>query len=281
MLSYQLTIIRSQMKKIILLALLFFSTLSLHADVEDKWKINAGAMFVTNFETEMQLTPKNLPVGARVNSKEQLGMKNDTGVFRLDTTYRFNDTHGLDFTYFTVRSDGQKVIQRDIQWDDRNISAGATLSSHFNMDTYKLNYVYSFYHNDDVELALSVGLHITGLNVGLGASGYVDGNASQAYSSSSALRLPLPVVGFKGEYTIIKKRLFINYKSDYFTLNYEGFKGSLISTSLALEYRFVDHVGVGLGYNSNKIYLKADDGDNKLEVTNDLSGALLYFTYIY
>ncbi len=265
----------------LLVLLLLMAAVTLQADVEDKWKINAGAMFVTNFETEMQITPKNVPVSARINTKDQLGMNSDTSVFRLDGYYRFNNTHSMDFSYFSVRSDGKRNINRDIHWNDNTISAGASINSHFNMDVYKLNYDYSFYHNDKVELTLTAGLHITGIDLGLGASGTVDGNATDSYSSSSAATLPLPVFGFKGEYTIINKTLFVNYKSDYFFLDYEGFKGRLVSSSVALEYRFVNHVGVGLGYNSNNIYLKADDGDTKLEVSNNLTGALLYFTYIY
>lgn len=269
------------MKNLLLLLTLTLLSGTLQADVEDKFKINVGTMFVTNFETEVQLTPKNAPLSARVNTKDQLGMNNDTNVLRLDGYYRFNNTHSVDFSYFSVRSNGEKTTNRDLTWDGNIISAGASIDSHFNMDTYKVNYDYSFYHNDKVELALTVGFHITAIDLGLGASGTVDGNITDSYSSSSAATLPLPVFGFKGEYTIIDKKLFASYKSDYFFLDYDGFRGTLISSALNLEYRFLENVGMGLGYNSNNIYLKADDGDKKLEVTNTLSGALLYLTYIY
>ena len=46
------------MQKIVLLTLMLLAA-TLSAQVADKWKINAGTMFVTNFETEMQLAPKN------------------------------------------------------------------------------------------------------------------------------------------------------------------------------------------------------------------------------
>ena len=269
------------MSKIFLLLGLLLSQLVLLADVKDKWKIDIGAMLVTDFETEVLLTPKNLPLGVRINTKDQLGMENETGVFRFDGYYRFTNTHSIDISYYSVRSDGQRVINQDILWDDNNISAGASINSHFNMDVYKVNYGYSFYHNDKVELTLTTGLHITSIDVGLGASGVVDGNNTETYSSASSATIPLPVVGFKGQYTIIKKRLFVNYNSDYFFLDYDNFKGTFISTTIGIEYRFFDHVGVALGYNSNKIYLKADDDDNTLELKNNLSGVLLYFTYIY
>lgn len=273
------------MKNILLLSLLLLSSLA-SAEVTDKWKINAGAMFVTNFETEMRLTPNNLPVSVQINTKEQLGMKSETGVLRLDGYYRFTDTHSIDFSYFAVRSDGSKTINKDLEWDGDTISSGATLTSHFNMNVYKINYVYSFYHNDKVELALSAGLHITSIDAGIGASGTItDKNGvtytTDSYSSAASATAPLPVVGFKGEYTVIDKRLFVTYKADYFVLNYETFKGTLTSTALNVEYRFIEHVGVGIGYNANKISLQTKDGNAELDITNNLSGVQAYFTYVY
>ncbi len=269
------------MKKQLFLILLF-TGVSLFAQVKDKYKINVGTMIVTNFETEMQLTPKNAPVSARINTKDQLGMKSDTNVFRIDGYYRFTDKHSVDFSYFSVQSDGGKVINKEIEWNDEIISAGASVNSYFDMDVYKVNYGYSFYHNDKVELALTAGLHVTSVSLGLQASGTIDGAAAAESSSSSAsATIPLPVFGFKGEYTIIDETLFINYRTEYFFLEYDTFRGNLHSSAINLEYRFLENVGVGVGYNNNTIYLQMDDGDKKFEVQNVLSGAMLYLTYIY
>lgn len=271
--------------KILLIALLFL-TASLSAEVKDKWKISAGAIFVTNFETEVLLTPKGLPVAAKINTKDQLDMESDTTAFRLDSYYRFNNSHSINFSYFTINSDGNKVIAQDLEWEGNVISGGASVQSYFDMDIYKVNYAYSFYHNEKVELAVTAGLHITSLDLGIAANGTITDsngniNTGSAYTSSAGVTLPLPVFGVILKYTIIDKRLFLDYKSEYFALKYNDVQGHLISSAVNLEYRFVDHVGVGLGYNTNRIYVKADDGDNKLEVANDLSGVMLYMTYVY
>ncbi len=257
--------------KILLIALLFITS-SLSAEVKDKWKISMGSMFVTEFETEMQLTAKTLPLAARINTVDQLGMKSDTNVFRLDGYYRFNDTHSIDFSYFTVKSSGEKDLTAAIEFDGKDYIIGEVVKSYFDMDIYKINYGYSFYHNEKVELMLTAGLHITTVDLGLG---------SDSTGSSSGAIIPLPVVGFKGQYTIIDKKLFVEYRSDYFMLKYNNIEGSLLSSTFNIEYRFVDHVGVGLGYNANNIFVSADDGNKKLEVENSLAGAMLYLTYIY
>ena len=261
-------------KRWILISLLVIGV-TLSADVEDKFKINMGAMLVTSYETEMQLASKNIPLSLGINTKDQLGMESETNVFRLDGYYRFNDIHSIDISFFSVKSAGNKVLTADIEWDDKTISAGTTVNSHFDMDVYKINYVYSFYHNEKVELALTTGLHITALKLGLEADSITDGD------EKVGVAIPLPTFGFKGEYTVIDKRLFVEYKTDYFFLKYDDYQGRLVTSSLSLEYRFVDNVGIGIGYNSNKIFVAMDDTDKKFEVTNDLTGAMCYMTYVY
>jgi len=151
--------------KLLLVSLLFVGA-SLSAEVKDKWKINMGSMFVTSFETEMQLSSKNAPFAARIDTEDHLNMKNDTNVFRLDGYYRFNDTHSINFSYFSVKSNGSQSISGEhILWDGRVISAGASIKSYFDMDVYKVNYGYSFYHNEKVELMLTAGLHITTMGI--------------------------------------------------------------------------------------------------------------------
>jgi len=271
------------MKYEVLLAFTLLAT-SLVADVKDKFKINVGAMYVTNFETEMQIGPSGKALNATLNTQDQLGMSYDTNVFRLEGYYRFNDAHRMDFSYFTVKSSGNRIINQEIpEWGENNdtIAAGAEVGSYFNMDIYKLNYAYSFFHNEKVELALSAGLHITNFDLGLSASGTINGTPSQALVTSTKLLAPLPVVGFRGEYTIIDKTLFAQYSADYFYLRFDGFEGSLVSTTLNVEYRFLDNYGVGLGYNSNNINIAADNGNLRVKASNSLRGAMAYVTYVY
>jgi len=260
---------------IIKLLLLVMVSATLNADVSDKWRVSAGGMFVTNFETEMQLSPKNFPVGLRINTKDQLGMENETAVFRVGGYYRFNNKHNINISYFRVKSNGVKVLGENIEWGDSLFPEGTQLVSYFDMSVFKINYGYSFYHNKDVELQVTVGLHTTKIDAGLKSTLLAN------ETSDSSITVPLPVVGFYGEYTIVEKKVFVSYRADYFSLQYDDMKGSFISSELNLEYRFINHLGIGLGFNSNKIYLSAIDDNSNLEIRNDLSGIQLYFTYIY
>ena len=216
--------------------IIFFIGTTLYAEVNDKFKISLGIMFMTSFETEMQLVPDSIPIGVRINTEDQLDMESETNVFRLDGYYRFTDTHSIDFSYFSVKSEGHKTINRAIEWNNETIDTGASVNSYYNMDVYKVNYGYSFYHNKKVELALTAGLHITTVDLGLSAKGTINGVVNQVSDSRASGTLPLPVVGFKGEYTIIDKRLFVNYKTEYFFIGFDEYKGALLTSVLNFEY---------------------------------------------
>jgi len=254
---------------------------SLFAEMEDKWAVKVGGMYVTTFETDMQIGKEGVPIGAKINTKDQLGLESDSVVLRLDGYYRFNDTHSVEASYFAARSDSHKTIQKDIEWDDSIIEAGATIDSYFDMDVFKINYGYSFYHNDDVELMLTAGLHITKIDLGLTAEGTVDGEEGRTSTSSSTVTAPLPIVGFKGEYTILPHSLFVTYKADIFYLSFGDFQGSILSNGLDLEYEVTEHVGVGMGFDSTIINVISDDNDKKVEVENKLFGLLFYVSYTY
>jgi len=254
---------------------------SLVAQVHDKWKINVGSMYVSSFETELQWSRKNFPVGAKINTKDQLGLESETAVFRLDGYYRFNKTHKIEFSFFGVNSDSGRSLEKELTWDGKVISAGAQFSSYFDMKVYKLNYAYSFYHNDKIELALIAGVHVTQVDIGYSAHGEIDGVASASATSSSSITAPLPVIGFEGQYAITPKKLFVNYEANYFYLRTNDYAGAITSTALKLEYRFIEHVGVGVGYNINNIIVQKDNGTDKINIDNRLSGAIVYMSYTY
>jgi len=259
--------------------LLLISTV--YAESSDRLKVDVGGMFVTSFETDMQLSKKGFPIGGKINTKDQLGMDSNTISFRLGGHYRFSDRHGIECSYYGVRSDSHKRVDREFEWNGDLIDVGAMVDTYLDMDVFKIKYAYSFYHNDRVELALGVGLHITPIGLGLTAKGKINGVEKQNTSESSSVTAPLPVVGFGGEYTIIPNRFFASYQANYFYLAFTDYKGALISNTLAMEYAFMDHVRAGLGFDSDVIIVEMDDGDKKVEVENRLSGVLLYLSFTY
>lgn len=273
------------MKKALLLILIIAT--ALFAQQMEQLKLNIGSMLVTNFETEVQYSNSNIPIGIVINTKDQLGMESDNAAFYLSGYYRFNHKHALGFSYYDIKSNGNILhLSKDIPWGNNTIKAGAKVDSYFNMGVYKLNYLYSFYHNDDIELQLSAGLHVTRVRTGLHAFGSIqdsNGTISTAedYASNTSTTLPLPVVGFNGRYEILTQKLSVLYSSEFFVLKIGDYKGSFIQNSLGVEYRFMQNLAAGLAFNASEIYIETTKDDNKLKIQNNLGGFLLNLSYYY
>jgi len=270
--------------RFMLIALLFCSTLFAHEDGEIK--LNLGGMYVTTSETSVNLG-KSGRVGVSIDLNKQLGQEHKSQVFYMDGSYRFNDKHSLTVGYFGIKNIGSRSIEENLEWTDKDgndyiIAAGASVSSHFNIKILKMDYGYSFYHNDDVELTLTVGLHLTDFDVGILANGTINGDPlADPLDETSGLLAPLPTFGFRGEYTVIPKDLFVTYNFDYFFLTYDDYQGSLMNSTLGLEYRFTDSLGMGVGYDITNMNVEMDDGKRNMKVDSRFSGITAFFTYIF
>lgn len=246
----------------------------------ETFKINLGGMFVSDFETDLQMGQKGIPLGAKINTKDQLGMQSETAVFRADAYYRFNDTHSLGLSYYSVKSDSSKYVPGTIEWNGDTIS-DAQIQSYFDMTIYELYYGYSFYHNPDIELELTAGLHVMEISLGLSAQGTVNGVPNEGVDSAASVTAPLPVFGFKGVYYILPKTLSVTYAAQYFFIQIDEYKGAFVSNMINLEYQFAEHFGAGVGFSANTLGLKRTQGGTTVDATNTLNGVLAYLSFSY
>ncbi len=243
----------------------------------DNFQIRLGGYLVSDQNTEFKLSKNG--VGALINLQDVFNMSSTAQVFRFDGYYRFTPKHRVEFSWYSINSSGE--TGQDFQWGDENITAVGDLNTFFDTDIYKVNYVYSFYHNEEVELGISAGLHVMALNVGFDGSYNVDGNLSDSHRNETAVTAPLPVVGFRVAYNIVPS-VSVKYSVDYFFITYEAITGGLIDSEFSLDWRMTRHFGVGVGINSTRMRLVDDLGDNKeLVVNHDVTGGLVYATLTY
>ncbi len=250
------------------------------AEVEDKFKLQLGIMFPNTFETYLQLNTIDASKDDLVNAQNELQL---TQTITLDfkSYYRFNNTHSIEAEIFSLRSSGDTSASKNFEFDNKMINIGAKVQSHYNQDIYKINYAYSFHHTKNVEIALNAGLHVTHFDVGLYAEGNINDISDTYTESIFKTTLPLPTLGFKVEYTILYDTLFTHFNAQYFLLAVDSFSGSLNTSELGLEYRFVDHVGMGINYTSNFMQLRVQNSTQELKIDNRIQGLEFYVTYVY
>ena len=269
------------MKKLLMKGLLFsmiiFGTTLLQAEeaMPDDFQLRLGGYLLADQDTDVKVSKHGL--GATINLQDLFELETTSQVFRLDGYYRFTPTHAVEFSWYSINSGSQSDENIDFQWGDQNISASGALSTYFDTDIYKVNYLYSFYHTEKVELGLSAGLHITTLDVGF-TGNYTSDGAADNSGESAKVTAPLPVAGFRLNYNVWPE-LSVKYAVDYFFLTFDGSTGTFVDSLLSVDYRITRHFGVGVGFNSTRLRLEADlDDDILLNVNHDIAGGLVYGT---
>ncbi len=243
-----------------------------------KISLKLGAYFVVNQNTE--ILAKQNGVGGIINLQEFLDSETQAQVFRLETLYKFNAKHAVEFSYYKIHNSSQKVVDKSFEYNGEMIDAGALISTTFNTDIYKLNYLYSAYQTNKINLTFRVGLHITKIASTLEGQFQSNEDDQTLQNETVSLTAPLPVFGLGLNYQIIPQ-LSLNYKMDYFFLSYEDIRGSMTDTSLSLEYKYNHYIGAGVGFNSTKMNIKAKTEGTDFELRHDVSGLLGYLIFTY
>jgi len=235
----------------------------------DGFMLRAGGYRVQNADTILRLDANNAPVGTYIDFHDTLGGDNSATVFRLDGIYRFNDKHGLGFSYYALKFTGSRVLDQDIQWGDVTFPINARVDSEIKFDVYKLNYQYSLFHNNKVELGASFGLHIMKISAGINATGI-------GQSQSEAVTAPLPVFGLYADYNFTP-RFSAFYTYQWFFINYEDkIKGGLQDFLIGFEYRVFRNVALGIAYNRFALKVESKGDTTTLNVDTNWNGGMLY-----
>ena len=243
----------------------------------EKFNLELG-YFIANTDTGVRL---GSGLGVSVDMEDLLGLDTTDSAFRVGASWRFTDNrrHRLDFQWFRFNRDGSNTIGEDIPYKDEDgnekvIDAGTYVESFFDFDIYQLAYSYSFFQDDRIDLAGSLGLYVMPIDFGIKATGIIDVGGSETFTA------PLPTLGVRADFAITPKWIFRS-GLELFYLEIGEFSGSILETHVAIEYLPWKHFGFGLGFDSLNVKVEADEEDYpgidfKGEVNFHYTGLQLY-----
>ena len=262
---------------IFVLALFLVTTNVAHAKekIPDQFRIALGSYAVVRYDSVMSLTDPDLGAGLSITPEDTLGLKTEQSVLRLDGYYRFTRTHALTYSWYKISSDGNKKIEEEFDWIDENgnkitVPVGAKVDTSLQYDIFKLGYLWSFYHTDKVAMSAGVGLHVARIAIGL----RTDTTATGVEAKDVDTSLPLPVISFSIVYHVTP-RFYWHLKQEFFALNYDKWDGNYTDSTLGIEYRVFENVGLGIALSSNSLKLTEIEDDYKFHYDNRITGVLL------
>ncbi|MBW2471740.1 MAG: hypothetical protein JRE18_06650 [Deltaproteobacteria bacterium] len=240
-------------------------------DPVGRWSI-AIAGFVTSFDTSARWDTDVPGPGAGIDVEELLGLDDRLTKLRIDGVYRLGRRSFLNAGVLSLhRSSERVVLDRTIEWGDRIFELGATVSSDFDTDVYRVGWSYNLYSGRRTRVGASVGLSVFDLFGGIRGVATADGDPGSAEfrdAETEKILAPVPVVGFRvgvdlgQKWTLAGHAQLFKYKDDSWDVEH-------LDTYLALEYLALDHWSMGAGYDFFKIEYGQDRDDLQARYTFD------------
>ena len=244
----------------------------------EKFSIQGGAFFAA---LSNQVTVGSPGAGVAVDLEQALGLDTQNTIFRLGTLYRIGEKrrHRVDLDYLYFNRSATKTLGQGIVVDNVSLGAGTVVETTFNYQIIRAAYSYSFFQDDRMDLAGSFGLFVMPIKFEMSASGL--GSSEGDFNFTA----PLPAFGLRGDFAITP-RWMLRTNVDFFYLEYESFKGALVDARVAVEYNPWEHFGFGLGLDSFKLKLSAEDEDYPSvdfqgTIKSQFFGVQLYARYFF
>lgn len=266
---------------IVMASMLFAApTISVAAEeLPDRLGISLGAFRVDSIDVTAAAVPANttIPAGAIINLNRTLNVEDSDNSFRLDGYYRFGKRHRIDWSYYQIKVAGERTTTESFEWDGQQYDAGMTIGSFWETKTTKLGYLYSFHHDNKVELGVGGGLHVTDLAIGLDILAFAQGQDPTEFQRSAVLdaTAPVPYLAFMVDYNIGWRWSF-NWKYNALRLSFQDISGIMTDSLVSIEHHTFKNFGFGFGWNAFRIDIDGTDGDTDYKFNNEYDGILLY-----
>ena len=199
-------------------------------------------------------------LGTVIDFESTLGMDDKDLLPLVFAYYRVAKKHRISFQYFRLERRGDSVAEGAIRFGDEVFPANLPLSSYFNVDVYTLGYSYSFIHDEKKELAISVGVQIQDIEVGIA------GNLGPGLlRSESDVMAPLPTFGGSFDYAISDKWIFTSLIGVFgIEIDFgdeSKFSGKILQINTGIKYKAFNNVGFALQYNYFYVDVDVKDSD--------------------
>jgi hypothetical protein len=199
-------------------------------------------------------------------------MSTSQGSARIDALYRIGEKrrHRVSLGYFAFRRSGTFIATKDIDEGDIQIRVGDTVNTTYDTDILKADYAYSFFMDERFNLAVSGGLFIMPIEIGISAS-------PGGESTETQITAPLPVVGFSFDYAISPKWI-LKQTLELFYLEIGGYTGGIANSRFSVEWNVWEHWGFGATLETFRMGIESKSADENVPGVNFAGKVEMHYT---
>lgn len=212
-------------------------------------KANASLGTFINKSTMTIRVDGELSEGTEFDWEDTFG-KGEKTRFRLDGVWRFTEKHHVRVMLTDYSKSQTETLDRDVNWGGDLILAGSSVTGKIGFSIAEVAYEYALRHKDNMELALTAGVHYTTLEAKLTADIQTPGGGlGGQLGGKASVDAPLPVFGARGMWRL-GGNFYLDAQVQWFALSIDQYDGSLLNYRGAVLWQPRQWVGIGVGYDS-------------------------------
>jgi len=240
----------------------------LNPALNDRVFVELGGFF-PKMSGQAQLDSTNGGVGTSVDFQSLLGMSSRASAADGAIRVRLSERWRVEASYFQINQNGDKAIDREINWGDQVYPINTQLTSTLQFSDLRVSAGYSIFKTSDKEVGVGLGLHVLGYKASI--------RSQTLGSESTDVLAPLPILSFYGQFAL-DDQWSVSTRLDRFSLSYAQYSGGITVIGLDLLYQPFRHVGFGLGYRG--MFMNFEDTGSTLTATlkQSLQGPGLFVT---
>ena len=184
---------------------------------------------------------------------EKLGVDTSDTSAVFNYRRRLSQRFSLDVGYSDYRSQGERVLSADVDYEGTIFEVGARLRTEFNTQSIATRLTYDFYQTPTTALGVGFGIHAMELQALLSGEGRIDGDVvATPRVASDKLFAPLPNFVFSARHAF-DDRLLLNLSAGWLSFNIDDYEGRILLAEASLGYRITESASVAVAYQRNDI----------------------------
>ena len=245
----------------------------------EKFSIGVNAFFPT-LDTTVRLDSTNGDIGTSISFEQNLGMADTESLPSYVADWRFAKKHNITLGHYNLDRSGSAVTSSEIRFGDNVYEVDLPISSFFDTNVFSLAYSYSFLFDEKKRFAVSLGLSVQDVSMGLqGQTG------AGVIAETSGITAPLPTIGISGGYAFSDKLTFRGGAGIFaFKLsldNDEELDGQTSVLVAGLFHRTFEHVQFGIAYNYFDVDVDFTDAGRLSELDYTYHGPMINVSAIF
>ena len=206
-----------------------------------------GGGYLGDFGTKVRVDPHIEGLqGTTIDLEKNLGLESSRRLTRFGFEWRPLRRHELGVTYFSTRREGRRVIDRQIVFEDTTFPIQADVRSKFDIDFWEANYTYWARQTERDGIGINLG--VTGMRFN-GELSVRNNQNAVILTQEASTDLPVPVIGLEGRWLLTDRLIGSGRGAVLPKVKIKDYEGSAYVGRVALEYRFVQRIGLGVSYN--------------------------------